>query len=73
VRFDRPVAPPLADRALDGAEIFDYASREPRGAFVRTPVAGTDDYWFDAEASASSAFRSVLQHSGLRDWEQPTD
>jgi hypothetical protein len=36
--------------------IFDYAGREPR-AFVRAPVGGTDDYWFDAEASASSAFQ----------------
>jgi hypothetical protein len=36
--------------------IFDYASKEPR-AFVRAPVSGTDDYWFDVESSASSAFK----------------
>jgi hypothetical protein len=36
--------------------IFDYASKGPR-VFVRAPVSGTDDYWFDAESSASSALK----------------
>jgi TIR domain len=41
--------------------IFDYGSKQDPRAFVRAPVSGIDDYWFDAEPTASVAFKKRFE------------
>ena len=41
--------------------IFDYGSKRDPRSFVRAPVSGIDDYWFDAEPTASVAFKKRFE------------